>query len=238
KLISQNNLRWYFVFPLIFNVLIFAFGFTAAGKGTEWAIDSITQWGDFESWTFWGAEVLGGIFYWVMYIFVQLFLFIVFAYIGGYIVLILMSPIFAILSEKVETILTGKDYPFSLSQFLKDIQRGVLLALRNLGVELMLTVVLFVLSFIPVVGWLSTLALFFISSYFYGFSYIDYSLERKKMDLKQSVKFVRMNKGLAIGNGMVFSLLLLIPVIGIFLAGFASIVAVTAATMSVVEMDN
>ena len=47
-----------------------------------------------------------------------------------------MSPVFAILSEKVESILTGNEYPFNIHQFLSDIWRGVKLAIRNFAIEI------------------------------------------------------------------------------------------------------
>ena len=48
-----------------------------------------------------------------------------------YLFLIVGSPLFAYLSEKTEAILEGKDYPFNLRQILKDILRGIRLAIRN-----------------------------------------------------------------------------------------------------------
>ncbi|WP_066629556.1 EI24 domain-containing protein [Labilibacter marinus] len=240
KFLRKNRLTWYFLFPLLLNIILFALGYSSTiALSTQWYV-YVTDWMNVDSWEFWGSGFLSSVIEIVMYVVVRLLFFLLFAYIGGYIVLILMSPVFAFLSEKVESILTGNEYPFNLKQLLKDIWRGVRLALRNLGIELFLTVILFMLSFIPVIGFFTSIALFFISAYFYGFSFIDYSLERKKMDIKESIAFVKTNKGLSIGNGTIFSLVLLIPFVGVLISSFVSIISVTAATISTTQafVDN
>ena len=49
-----------------------------------------------------------------------------------YLFLIIGSPLFAYLSEKTESIMEGRDFPFNFKQLLKDIARGIRLALRNM----------------------------------------------------------------------------------------------------------
>ena len=233
--LKAHGLTWYFLFPLILNIILFGLGYAStANLSNKWFV-YFTDWINMSSWDFWGSGFLSSTIEFFLFIMVRILFFLIFAYVGGYIVIIFLSPVFAILSEKVESILTGNEFPFVFNQFLKDIWRGVRLALRNLVIELMLTLVLFVLSFIPVVGFFTGITLFFISAYFYGFSFIDFSLERKRMNIKDSVAFVKTNKGLAIGNGTVFSLVLLIPFVGVMISSFLSIVSVTAATIATSE---
>ncbi|MGQ1787769.1 MULTISPECIES: EI24 domain-containing protein [unclassified Saccharicrinis] len=233
--LKKNRLTWYFLFPLLLNIVLFILGYTSTmNLSTRWFV-YVTDWIKMDSWEFWGSGFLSSTIEFVMFIVIRIMFFLMFAFIGGYIVIILLSPVFAFLSEKVESILTGEDFPFNFNQLIKDIWRGVRLALRNLGVELLLTVALFTLSFVPIVGFFTGLTLFFISAYFYGFSFIDFSLERKRMDITESVAFVQKNKGLVIGNGTIFSLVLLIPFIGVLISSFVSIVSVTAATISITE---
>ena len=66
--------------------------------------------------------------------------------------LIVGSPVFAYLSEKTESIIEGRDFPFSFKQLLKDIIRGIKLALRNLLWQTVYTVSILLLSFVPLVG--------------------------------------------------------------------------------------
>ena len=117
---------------------------------------------------------------------------------------------------------------------MRDVVRGVIIALRNMFIELGYMIVIFLIGlFIPFIGGIiGTIILFFIASYFYGFAFIDYTNERRRLTIKQSVQFIRANKGMAIANGMVFSFFMLIPFCGTSLAGFAAIVSVVAATIA------
>jgi CysZ protein len=71
--------------------------------------------------------------------------------------LIIGSPLFAYLSEKTESIMEGKDYPFNFKQFSKDIIRGIRIALRNLLWQTVYVVSILILSFIPIIGWIAPL---------------------------------------------------------------------------------
>lgn len=238
RFIFKNKLGWYFLFPLLLNVLLFAVGFYSAATWGDQLVSSLNEWMGTDHWDFWGASVLAGSIEWLVWIMIRLLFFLLYAYFGGYIILILLSPVFAFLSEQTETILTGRQLPFNLRQFLKDIRRGVLLAIRNMTIELLITLGLFIVSFIPLVGYFTAIVLFLVSAYFYGFSFIDYTLERQRLNISHSVRFIRSNKGLAIGNGLVFCLVLMIPFIGVSLAGFASIISVVSATISANKVIN
>ena len=121
---------------------------------------------------------------------------------------------------------------------MRDIVRGILIAFRNMFIELGYLILILVLGlFIPIIGgMLGTVILFFIASYFYGFAFVDYVNERRRLTLKQSVQFIRANKGLAIGNGFIFTMAMFIPMCGTTLAGFVAIVSVIAATIAVHEV--
>jgi CysZ protein len=144
-----------------------------------------------------------------------------------YLFLIIGSPLFAYLSEKTESIIEGKDYPFNLKQLLKDVIRGVKLALRNTLWQTVYTVSLLLLSFFPIVGWITPVITVFIECYYYGFSMLDYSCERHKLSPSESIAYIGNHKGLAIGNGMVFYMMHFIPFVGWVLAPSYAVVAAT-----------
>ena len=232
NLIFSNGLWWYFLFPILLNVFIFVGSFYGVGSVAEVVEHWLVEIANLDEETFWGAiylkSIMGG-FVWVLFKFV---FFILFATVGGYLIIMLMSPVFAILSEKTEEILTGNKYPFNADQLMRDVVRGVLVALRNMFIELGFMLVFFVIGFIPIVGQFAAIGLFVLSSYFYGFAFIDYTSERRRLTISQSVTFVRAHKGMVIGNGFVFALAMLIPFCGITIAGFVAIVSVVAATIS------
>jgi CysZ protein len=144
-----------------------------------------------------------------------------------YLWLIIGSPVFAYLSEKTESLLEGTDYPFSWPQLLKDMLRGIKLALRNALWQTVYTVSILILSFIPVAGWIAPVVSLFVECYYYGFSMLDYSCERHKLSPSQSVTFISNRKGLAIGNGLVFYLMHFVPILGWVLAPAYAVVAAT-----------
>lgn len=232
ELIFSKGLWWYFLFPVLLNILMFVGGMMGIGSLTDFVEEWLMGLVGMEDATFWGSAYLTGMLSGFIWVVLKIFFFFLFAYIGGYIVIICMSPVFAFLSEKTEEILTGNTYPFNPDQLMRDVVRGVLIAFRNMFIELGYMVGVFILSFIPIIGQLAIFFLFFISAYFYGFAFIDYTNERRRLSLKQSVRFIRDNKGMAIGNGLVFALCMLIPLCGVSLAGFAAIVSVVAATIS------
>ena len=152
-----------------------------------------------------------------------------------YFFLIVGSPIFAFLSEKTEAIIEGKAYPFSFLQLAKDIVRGIRIACRNALWQTVYSVSILILSIIPIVGWLMPIMALLIECYYYGFSMLDYSMERNKKSTAQSIAYISSHKGLAIGNGIVFYLMHFLPVIGWVLAPAYSVIAATLSVIAVKE---
>jgi CysZ protein len=144
-----------------------------------------------------------------------------------YLFLIIGAPVFAYLSEKTEAIIEGKDIPFNFKQLLKDIIRGIKLSARNSLWQTVYTLSILLLSLIPILGWLTPVLAVLIECYYYGFSMLDYSMERHKKSPAESIYYVASHKGLAIGNGLVFYLLHFLPVIGWVLAPAYAVVAAT-----------
>jgi CysZ protein len=146
-------------------------------------------------------------------------------------VLALASPIMSPLSEKIERHLAGDDrheVRFSVSQILRDMLRGLTIALRNIIRELSITLLLLLLGLIPVIGLITPVLIFLVQAFYAGFGNIDYTLERH-YSVRESVRFARSNRWLAIGNGTVF-LLLLFTGIGFLFALPLSTVAATVET--------
>jgi CysZ protein len=93
------------------------------------------------------------------------------------------------------------------------------------------------LKFIPLVNIISSILLFFVQAYYAGFGNIDYTLERH-FKYKDSIHFVRKHRGMAIGNGIVFILFLLIPIVGVILVLPLSVTAATTQTVKQLQMQE
>jgi len=151
-----------------------------------------------------------------------------------YVVLVLVSPFMSPLSERVEIHLAGvRHVPAGMRplRFLRDIVRGIRIAIRNIVRELVLTLfAVLITGIFPFISFLSGVIVFCIQAYYAGFGNMDFTMERH-FDVKGSVSFVRSYKGLAVGNGIPFLLLLMIPVLGVFLAPSLATVAATVETV-------
>lgn len=136
-----------------------------------------------------------------------------------HIVLILTGPIMGPLSESIEksqlNATPQKKNAFGAGY---SIWRGLRIAFRNIVKEVGLTLLLLLLGLIiPPLALITTPLIFIIQAYFAGFANMDYFLERH-LNYKDSVNFVRSNKLAAVANGSLFLALLLIPILGAFLA--------------------
>ena len=144
-----------------------------------------------------------------------------------YIMLIVSAPIMSMVSEKIELKKTGGKAPaFSLSRSMKSLVRGLRIALRNISKELLLTALLLLLGLIPIVGLFSAVLIFIVQANYAGFGACDFYMERH-FSVRESVKFIRRNRGIAIANGAIFLGLLAIPIVGFFLAPILTAIGAT-----------
>lgn len=149
-----------------------------------------------------------------------------------HILMALSSPFMSPVSEKVEEYLTGEPIPKveSKKEFMQILMRSIRLNVRNLLIELAITLPLMLLSLIPVVGIVATILIFYVQSYYTGFGNMDYTLERH-LNYADSKRFVKKHKGVAVGNGLVFTFMLFIPLVGIMLTLPIATVASTIDTV-------
>jgi len=218
--ISEHRLYRYFVISGIISVLLGGAIFSASYFLSDDLGALLYQLYPFERWSDYVHKILnvtaGGL--------VAILGFILYKYL----LLICVSPFMGPLSAKVESILTG-DYSeskFSIKQTSYEIIRGIRISIRNVTRELGLTLLLFILGLIPIFTVFVTPLIFMVQSYYAGFANFDYYLERRA-SIRESAYYMRQNRGLAIGNGAGFLLLLLIPVLGLFLAPVMATVAAT-----------
>jgi len=151
-----------------------------------------------------------------------------------YIVFIIFIPFLGPISEKIEAHLTNRKVGYSvlnIKRLIIDISRGLRISLRLITKEFKWLILLFIIGFFPLVSIFIPIIAFIIEAFYGGYGNFDLTLERY-YNTKERIDFVGENKGLTLGNGIPFTLLLMIPIIGFFLAPALS---VAAATISVVE---
>lgn len=143
----------------------------------------------------------------------------------SFIFLIIGTPFFSFISAKTEEINEGKAYPFKLKTFFKELKRGLSLSIRNSFKQLGILILITLISLIPFIQIITPLLSFITQAYFNGILMADYTLERKGISVSESERFYKNNKSEMFAIGLGFMFLLLIPVIGWFLAPTYGIVA-------------
>ncbi|MBK9146673.1 MAG: EI24 domain-containing protein [Flavobacteriales bacterium] len=239
----RNGMGWMFLVPIVLWVALF-YGFFHAMEGmVEAASAQLAVWLELpvaqasadDWWESLKAAVNGAretIVRWILRLAIGYLLFVA----NKYIVLVLLSPLLAYASELAEEKLTGRQFPFSWRQLMKDALRGALVAMRNGVLELAITIVIWIASFfLPLITPISFILLFLVSSYFYGFSMFDYVFERRRMRIGESTRAVNSQLGAVLANGMCFSLLMKIPLIGLMLA---PVMASVGASITVVDREK
>jgi CysZ protein len=227
RFINKHKLWKWILMPGLIYCIIFMIGLVMYGKTSNLffnfilAKSGLKEWVDSfqDSWLNYLVLLVQAI--------VMVMLFLFYFSLFRFIFLVIGSPIFAYLSEKTESIIEGKEFPFSFPQFIKDIARGIRIALRNLLWQTVYVLAIFILSFIPIVGLITPLIGLFVECYYFGFSMLDYSSERNKLSTSQSITFIGKHKGLAIGNGMGFYVMHLLPILGWLLAPSYAVIAAT-----------
>ncbi len=227
QFISKHSLWKWIIIPGILYTILFVVGMYFFWTSSGAAVTYLSEMIGIERWLQQQRSGLLSFVFMMGRMMVQLLLVFFYFSLFKYLFLIIGSPLFAYLSEKTEALLEGKDFPFSWKQLLKDMVRGIRLALRNSLWQTVYAVSILILSFVPVVGWVTPVISLFIECYYYGFSMLDYSCERHKLSPSQSIAFIGNHKGLAIGNGLVFYLMHCIPVLGWVLAPAYAVIAAT-----------
>lgn len=237
QFIRRHNLWKWIIIPGIIYMLLFCFSMYFFGKSATSVIDFLLIKTHLNEWVISMRSRILGFFFtlagMMLWVILMLFYFSLFKYLW----LIIGSPIFAFLSEKTEAIIEGKDFPFSFKQLLKDIVRGIGIAARNTLWQTVYTVSILLLSIIPLVGWVTPVFAVLIECYYYGFSMLDYSCERNKLSVAESINFIGARKGLAIGNGILFYLMHLVPIIGWILAPAYAVIAATLSLHSLKKKE-
>ncbi len=217
RLISRYGLWGYFIVPALICIVL---GSTIIGLAIQFG-GNLGDW--MVNWCHWDwfcgkidavAGVLGGVFIGA----VGLILF-------KNLALAIASPFMSLLSERIEKSSSSvyQEAALNPARMLRELIRGLRISLRNIIRELFFTILL---GFVPLVG---PFLIFLVQSYYAGFGNMDYTLERH-FNLRQSIRFVRNNRGLAIGNGIVF-LLMIMTLVGFLFALPLSTVAATTETL-------
>ncbi len=197
KFIIEHKFYWYLIAPAILMIIIYKIG---AMIQKDYVPPK--------------AENMNEIVWYLIYLMLEIAIAILLMKFAKYLVVVILSPLISHLSMKTEKILTGNTYPWDFRQLVHDVKRAMRIVVRNLMWEYFFFVIIFVVSFL---GWENPKSspvfylTFIIGFFYYGFAFLDYINERRRLNIDESIHFVRRNRGLAIAIGCVYSLLILVP---------------------------
>lgn len=255
QFLIRHKLYWYAIFPVILFLLIYWLGsyfLKVEGRIAQEITHATSGITTLNEMTWFTAKM----------IFIDS-LHVLFTKFALYIVVVILAPMLSLLSERVEELITGNRYPFQIKQLIHDVKRGAKIALRNILWEyFFIVLVLGLASFFD--GTVRVVIIFsipmFFGFYFYGFSFIDYVNERRRLNIQQSIYFVSKHRGLAFAIGSIYSVFFLsyhavyhkfeslttdtgtqlfwgtILVVTFILAVVAPIIAITSATLSMHDL--
>lgn len=195
--IRQHKLYWFALIPAILMLVVYYFGTKITSHHFE--LDD---------------RNMNSIIWSMIWIYFEIIVGFTLMHFAKYLVVILLSPLFSYLSVKSEHILTGNKYKFNAKQYYTDIIRGVRIGFRNLFLNYLFFAILY---FVAWLGWENPqnspvfYLTFAVGFFYYGFSFLDYVNERMQWNVPESVDFIRKHRGLAIAIGLIYSLMILVP---------------------------
>jgi len=188
----------YLFIPFVLLFVIYRYGYILQNNVFEPKLDSINS-----------------LVWYLIYGLVEVSIGMVLMYFAKYMVVAILSPLLAHISEKTERIITKEKQTYSWNQFKDDVKRAIKLMIRNLMWYYIYFVTIQLISYIfwekpseSPLQWLIVL----IASYYYGFSFLDYVNERRRRNVSESIVFIRKHSGLAISIGLFYYFMIFVPV--------------------------
>lgn len=223
QLVWKEGMWKHLIIPGLLSMLYFPLVIGGLFRGTFFGVQELSahiseKWlpNEVAEWAAWGLSIIVGL----LAIYLAFLLY-------RSVIMIIYAPFIGIISETAEEKFHGTKGPgFSLGGMLYDIYRGSMVSLLTLAISLFLTVICWLLWLLPVVG----AAIYFagmlvIQAYFAGAAFMDPVLERRRVGIRASLAHSARHKWHAMGNGAGFMLMMLIPILGWFLAPSYGIIA-------------
>ncbi|MDC1403491.1 EI24 domain-containing protein [Crocinitomicaceae bacterium] len=142
----------------------------------------------------------------------------IFKQIAIFFILTVLSPVNTFLSEAVDTELTGKAVGFDFIRFFNDFIRMIFVVIIAVFFEFLFMGVWAIFAWIFSLQVLNPTVFFLSASFFYGFAFYDYSLERYEIGLGGSFRFCKKYFLPTLVTGIIFMGLYYIPIVGLAIA--------------------
>ncbi|OHD64558.1 MAG: hypothetical protein A2176_08490 [Spirochaetes bacterium RBG_13_51_14] len=141
---------------------------------------------------------------------------------------VITAPFNDVLSQRVEESLTGerREDEFGIFGIVKDILRIIRNTVKLLGIIVLINMLLLFLNLIPAVGSVMYVVLGFLSaSFFFGFQFFDFPLERRRFEFRDKLSVTWHFKRMVAGVGASFFIMTFIPLVGFLGMNIATVAA-------------
>ena len=204
SLLSNKGLKRFVALPILINALLMTaliyFGGGYLVEKIQWVIDWLPSW---LSWL-----------YWLILPIAALTLISITLYFFSAILNLIASPFNGLLSEAVETKVTGAVIPDEAIGQL--IARTLQRELKKLGYFIPRYLGLLVISFIPVINVVSPVLWFIFGAWVLTLQYLDYALDNNGHSFADLHKALKIEPLTTLGFGFVVALGFMIPVVNLF----------------------
>ena len=220
KLIRSPGVRRYVMVPLLINMVLFSaliyWGYNQFGALVDWVMSFVPGWLSFLEWILW--------------VFLSLLTTIVVFFTFTPIANLIAAPFNAIMAEKIEAQLTGKEInsgvPLStiiIDSIKSQLGKLVYIAIWSAG--------LLAFSFIPVLNFAAPFLWVLFGSWLLSLEYMDYPMGNHDLTFNQQKSQLKKRRGLSLGFGAAVMVMTSIPLLNFLVIP----VAVAGATSMWVE---
>lgn len=208
KMLPHRRLRLFVIIPLLINIAIFGsligIGYSYLDARIDTIIAALPNWLSFLEWIVWPLVV------------------VVFSLITGYLftalALLIASPFNALLAEKAEELITGRQVE-SLegpAAALIAIPRGIMRELWKLLYYLPMFLFVLILTIFPLTSPLSPVLWFVLGAWMMSLQFVDYPMDNHGLSFSDVKEAVRSRRICSLGFGGVVALLASVPIINFF----------------------
>lgn len=220
ELVRKPEIRAYVIMPLLINFALFAgliwFGYSQFTPMVEWVMDFVPDFLGFLRWIIWT----------IITSMTAIIVFFTFTPIAN----IVAAPFNALMSEKIEEMLTGQDINADMS-FLALTISTVSSQLGKLIYILLWSAGLLLVSMIPAINFISPVLWVIFGSWLLSLEYLDYPMGNHNLSFCQQKKILKQRRRLSLGFGGMVMILTSIPIVNFFVMP----IAVAGATAMWVE---
>jgi CysZ protein len=208
SMLNHPSLRLFVLIPLLVNIAIFGsliwYGMSYLTALMDDWLGKIPEWLNFIQWILW--PVIG------------LTVSLVTGYLFTALALIIASPFNALLAEKAEELITGKEVGSleGLGAAFMAMPRGILRELSKLIYYVPMAVFVLILSFIPVLNLVAPVLWFLLGAWMMSIQFVDYPMDNHQLSFADVKEAVRSRRLSTMGFGGVVALCTGIPIVNFF----------------------